>query len=60
MAPGPSPVLARKPSSGLGRYRMRLSWVFTGAVSWLGLCLARFAWDRLSADLPTNHLLCGV
>ena len=36
-------MLARKPSRRPGRYCIRLSRVFTSAVSWLMLCLVRFA-----------------
>src|SRR3954453_10191479 len=41
-----SPVLARKPSSRLGRYCIRLSRVFTSAVSSAMSCLVRLASDR--------------
>jgi hypothetical protein len=42
-----SPVPARKPSRRPGRDCIRLSRVLTGAVSWLMVCLARLASDRL-------------
>ena len=43
-------VLARKPSRSPGRYCIRLSWVFTRAVSWGRLRLARLARDLLRCD----------
>jgi len=44
-----SPVLARKPSRSAGRYCIRLSRVFTRAVSWARLRLAMLARDRADA-----------
>src|SRR3712207_2867949 len=45
-----SPVLARKPISNAGRYCIRLSRVFTSAVSSPTVCLVRFARDRFGCD----------
>jgi hypothetical protein len=45
-----SPVLARNPSSRPGRHCIRLSRVFTRAVSWPMLCLTRLARDRWRHD----------
>jgi competence protein ComEC len=44
--PKSSPVLARKPASSRGRYCIRLSRVFTSAVSSVMVCLVRLASDR--------------
>ena len=44
------PVLARKPSMRPGRYCIRLSRVFTSAVSWSRLCLVRLARDLFRCD----------
>src|SRR3954452_10910210 len=44
--PYSSPVLARKPASSAGRYCIRLSRVFTSAVSSAMVCLVRLARDR--------------
>src|SRR4051812_5999624 len=44
--PYSSPVLARKPASSAGRYCIRLSRVFTSAVSSAMVCLVRLASDR--------------
>ncbi len=48
--PKPSPVLARKPVSSARRYCIRLSRVFTSAVSSVMSCLVRFASDRFRCD----------
>jgi len=44
--PYSSRVLARKPASSTGRHCIRLSRVFTSAVSSAMVCLVRFASDR--------------
>jgi integrase-like protein len=44
--PKPSPVLVRNPVSSAGRYCIRLSRVFTSAVSSVMVCLVRLASDR--------------
>ncbi len=44
------PVLAGKPPRSAGRYCIRLSRVFTRAVSWARLRLARLASERLRCD----------
>src|SRR3954447_5424277 len=44
--PRSSPVLARKPASSAARYCIRLSRVFTSAVSSVMVCLVRLASDR--------------
>jgi len=44
------PVLARNLARSAGRYRIRLSRVFTRAVSWGRLRLARLARDLFKCD----------
>ena len=47
-------VLARNPSRRAGRYCIRLSRVFTSAVSWAMLRLARLARDLLRWDQTSS------
>ena len=47
-------MLARNPSSRAGRYCIRLSWVFTSAVSWLMLSLARLARDPFRCEQTSS------
>ena len=47
-------MLARKPSRSAGRYCIRLSRVFTSAVCWARLRLARLASERLRCDQTSS------